>query len=178
VNLLVGKKPSASWNLYSTFVNPLIVFAVSILLIVVKSENRSLLYLLPLAFLAANSLICAIFWAIRLSRCRRPWFPILLAVGYVARILGWFGFLALIALALSILLRQPWWRREFPLGTDWKFWIFWTWAFLEAIHHHFYKLTFGSHDTLQNIVEGRKWNRLREPLGGAIGIQLRKLRQR
>ena len=175
----VPRTLSASWNLYSTIFNPLIVLAVSIMLIIVNSDSKSPLYLFPLTFLAANSLTCAVFWAIRLTmHRRRSWYPSLFAVGYAARVLGWLGFLTLIALALGILLRQTSRVGQFPLGLDWKFWIFWGWAVLEAVHHHIYKLTFGSRDTLQYVVEGSNWNRIRKPIGGAIGIQLRKLRRR
>jgi hypothetical protein len=61
---------------------------------------------------------------------------------------------------------------------DIKFLIFWGWAMLEIIHHHYYKLTFGTRDTLQYVLENCSWSDIRKPIGGAIGIQLKKVRFR
>jgi hypothetical protein len=167
-----------SWNLYSAFVNPLVVLAVSILLITTKSDSKSLPYLFPLVFLATNSLLCAVFWALRLSHRRyRPGYGILLVIGYIGRALGWIGILTLTALALGIVLSHNSWSGRLAGELDWKFWAFWGWAILEAVHHHVYKLQFGARDTLQYIVAGRNWSRAREPLGGAIGIHMRKLKR-
>jgi len=62
--------------------------------------------------------------------------------------------------------------------TDSKYWIFYGWAFVEGVHHYLYKLSFGKKDTLKYVVESRNLIHINRPLGGAIGIQLKKLRAR
>jgi hypothetical protein len=168
-----------TWNARSTLINPVVVFAVSVLLMYTKHQEESALYLTPIGFLAINSVACFSFWALRLARNRSGLRrSCAFAVGYASRFIGWLGFLALLALLLGAILGRTVERSELSMDTDPKFWIFWGWAMFEAVHHHIYKLTFGFRDTLQYVVEGGNWNQLARPLGGAIGVQLRRLRRR
>jgi len=133
-------------------------------------------YILPLFILVINAIICFIFWYIRLKRkISESWLEIVLRIGTFAQFIGFIGLLALLLYLLGIL-AQLIFNDDQYIRSDYKFWIFWSWAILEIIHHHYYKLIFRGNDTLQSVIENGRWDDFHKPLGGAIGIQLRKVR--
>jgi hypothetical protein len=67
---------------------------------------------------------------------------------------------------------------QYNFLTDLKYWIFTGWAFFEGTHSYLYKLSFGKRDSLQYIVETLSFGHLFRPLGGAVGVELRKLKRR
>jgi hypothetical protein len=170
---------NASWNIRSALINPLVVFCVSAAIIGISIGEKGLLFIVPLVVLAANSMAVFVFWCLRLSQAggHRQSSGVLV-VGYAAYVVGCAGLLALIALLLATLSNAPATEETPQFRPDLKFWIFWGWAMIEGIHHYIYKLKFGRRDTLQHIIEGRGWSHAGGPVGGAIGIQLRKLRRR
>jgi hypothetical protein len=172
-------KRRISWDLRSALVNPLVVFSVSIGILCVSIHEKGVLYVLPLAVLAVNSLLSFAFWTVRLSPVfgsRRP--SLVRMVGVGAAAVGWGGLLTLIVLSFWIVSGGGAATGKPGFSPDGKFWIFWSWAMVEGIHHYIYKLTFGRWDTLQHVIENADWRHAGKPLGGAVGVQLRKLGRR
>jgi hypothetical protein len=156
-------------------VNPVVVLAVATLVIALNGQRKNSLYLLPLVVLGGNSISCLVFWALRLMRQRAgSWFIAVLTAGYLSQIFGYIALIALIVV-IGIVVIQPTHSGTLGLRADPKFWVLWCWATLEILHHHVYKLILGSHDTLQYVLENGRLSEARRPLGGAIGVQLRKL---
>jgi hypothetical protein len=63
------------------------------------------------------------------------------------------------------------------LTTSSRYWVFTAWAIIEGLQHFLYKLSFGQRDTLGYVLSQGWATTWRIPLGGAIGVQLRRLRR-
>lgn len=100
---------------------------------------------------------------------KRVIFTGLLAAGF-----GYIGLLTL-TVALGVICLKPDLLQDFRLEVDALFYILCAWAILEFIHHHVYKLTYGRYDTLEYIIRSGRWQNVKAPLGGAIGVQFRKI---
>gem|GEM_PF-6360665 len=94
---------SASWNLYSALISPLVTFFASALIIIVSLlRGRELLYTLPLAILAVSSISAFVFWCFRLTLGLQPHRKYLtLTVGYISYIVGAVGLLVLVSFLLA-----------------------------------------------------------------------------
>jgi len=170
----VGK----SWNLSSTRINPAVVFLVCATLAVLNGLQLRWAYVLPLALLAVNAGFTFAFWSWRLKKRRgERWRSVTLSLGLASRIAAFANLVILVA-AIAVVAAPPDWARAHIDGLDTKFWLLWSWAVLEAVHGHVYKLKFGGRNTLEDVLTDRRWSEAGAPLGGAIGGQLRKLRRR
>ena len=173
-------KRCASWNVWSGLTYPPVVFLASVSIIWVNlARGKELWYIFPLGVLAVISLSAFVFWCFRLLWTRSDRETSLLFVGYASYAIGGLSLFALIVVSLAGVSETT------PLGIwapdfapDRKYWVFLSWALLEGMHHYLYKLSFGRSDTLSHLVRTRKWSYAGKPLGGAIGVQLRKLRRR
>lgn len=145
---------------------------------VLAGQDHRWLSVIALGVLAVNAAASLLFWTLRL-RIRRDGSRIgtVLAVGLLARVLGLAG-LAILGVLLVAMIGWPSWLSERGLWPEPRFWIFWGWAVLEIVQAHVYKLTLGTRDTLEHVLRGGHWAEADKPLRGAIGQQLRKLRQR
>jgi hypothetical protein len=171
------RRRPAPWNARSARWNPLVVFIVCVVLVVLSCQRQRWLYVFPTAILGINSGLSFVFWTFRLSRNRGDsWRSVVISIGSVSRVFGLVSLLALVAM-FAVLVMTPRWVTEYVDGPTAKFWLLWGWAVLELIHSHVYKLTLGSRDTLEYVLHGRRWTEAGRPLGGAIGQQLEKLRR-
>jgi hypothetical protein len=75
-----------------------------------------------------------------------------------------------------IIITSPQWLADRGLEPNARFWALWVWAVVDVIHAHVYKITFGARDTMEYILKSRRWKEARNPLGGAIGRQLKRIR--
>ena len=64
----------------------------------------------------------------------------------------------------------------FKYKTDKIYWLISIWALIELIHHFFYKLIHDKKHSLIEIINEERYKDLTLPLGGAIGIALKKLK--
>ncbi len=156
----------------------LTVFAICVGLIIANESSESnAARLFPLIIVAINAIVCLGFWIVRLNTLRGSVLRSQVALaGFLAMGIGYVGLLSLIA-ALGILIVKPIGFQNFYLSVDPLFYILCGWAVLELIHHHVYKLIYGKHDTLEYIIRSGHWQSIKAPLGGAIGVQVRKIRQ-
>ncbi|MBC8426576.1 hypothetical protein H8E07_20870 [bacterium] len=167
-----------SWNLSSTRINPTVVGLVCATLAVLNGLEQKWHYVLPLALLAINAGLALAFWSWRLKKRRgRRWRTVAVSLGLVSRAAAVTSLVTLVA-ALVVVAASPDRARAYADGLDAKFWVLWSWAVLEAVHGHVYKLKFGRRNTLEDVLSNRRWREAGAPLGGAIGEQLRKLRHR
>lgn len=153
----------------------LIVFAICVI-IANKSSESNAARLFPLMIVAINAIVCLLFWIVRLNTLKgsvRTRHVVL--AGFLAMGIGYVGLLSLIA-AFGILILKPIEFQNFYLTVDPLFYILCGWAVLELIHHHVYKLIYGKHDTLEYIIRSGHWQSIKAPLGGAVGVQVRKIK--
>jgi hypothetical protein len=169
-----------SWNARSGLTFPPVVFLASgAILWVNLARGKELQYVLPLGVLAVLSLSAFVFWCFRLLWTGKDREALFLVVGYASYAVGALSLFALIVVSLvGVLNTMPVGIRSLDFAPDLKYWVFLGWAFLEGIHHYLYKLLFGRSDTLAHVVRTRNWSYVGKPLGGAIGIQLKRLRRR
>lgn len=159
--------------------NPLAtLLASTVILMLTVSRGAAVLAILPVAVLATGSLCALVFWWIRLAGSAARRAPLILAVGAVTRTLGFAAFVCLL-IGVGVVVVGP-----MPLGlplqapaAGGKYWIFVIWASLECTQHFLYKLSFGQRDTLGHLLRRGNVRDWRLPLGGAIGVHLRKLRE-
>ena len=154
----------------------LVVFTICIGLIIVNGLNKNnVARLFPLVIVAVNAIVCLSFWIVRLNTLRNGLFGKQAAfVGLLAIGIGHVGLLTLIT-ALCALNLKPSLFQSFHLRFDPLFYIFCAWAILELVHHHVYKLIYGKYDTLEYLIRSGHWRNIKAPLGGAIGVQVRKM---
>ena len=172
-------KRCPSWNIRSGLIHPLVVFLVSVLIIWVNlARGKELLYIFPLGVLAVLSLSAFVFWLFRLLWIRNNRKASLLVVGLATYTVGGLSLSALIVVLVAGVLDTLPFRILTPDFTpDRNYRIFVAWAFLEGIHHYLYKLSYCRSDTLAYVITTRNWSYAAKPLGGAIGVQLRRLRR-
>ena len=154
----------------------LVVLTICVGLIIVNGLNKSnVARLLPLAIVAINAIVCLLFWIVRLNALKSSSTKKqVVLVGFIAMGIGYVGLLTLIVV-LSTLNLKPSLLQGFYSRFDPLFYILCAWAMLELIHHHVYKLIYGEHDTLEYLIKSGHWRNIRAPLGGAIGVQVRKM---
>jgi len=167
------------WNVTSAIVNPLATFFASIVILHLSvSRGQTLIAILPIAVLATTSLAALAFWLIRLAGSAATRARLILAVGTVTHVVGLVAFLCLLV-GVGIAAVGPA-NLGMPLhapAAGYKYWIFVLWASLESTQHFLYKLSFGKRDTLAYVIQRGNSGAWRLPLGGAIGVELRKLRE-
>ena len=154
----------------------LVVFTICVGLIIVNGLNKSnVARLLPLAIVAVNAIVCLSFWIVRLNALRSNSLEKqVIFVGFLAMGVGYVGLLTLIVV-LSTLNLKPSLLQGFYSRFDPLFYILCAWAILELVHHHVYKLIYGKYDTLEYLIRSGHWRNVKAPLGGAIGVQVRKM---
>ena len=131
--------------------------------------------LLPATLVAVNAVACLLFWIVRLNALNGSTAPLRpRLIGYWAMGIGYVELLIL-GVTLTGVAIQP---EAFSRSTDPLFYVLCVWAMLELIHHHVYKLVYGKHDTLAYLIRSGHWHRATTPLGGAIGVQVRKIGSR
>ena len=131
--------------------------------------------LLPLAIVGLNAVFCFFFWKVRLKNLRSgSRGKLVVTVGFLAMGTAYTGLLLLVILLVSLSLK-PDLLRELGVNAEPGLYLLCVWAILEIIHHHISKLLYGKRDTLEYIIRAGHWQDLRAPLGGAIGVQIRKL---
>lgn len=162
------------WNKYAQSY-PLVVFCSCIFLFFLNLSRQNWMYLVPVAVLGINSASTFVFWTLRLRVLRRDRRRSLLAVGYIAQMMGVLGFGTLLTVP-AIVLVAPHWLARFNDGLSVVFWLMWGFALVELVHSHLYKLTYGRY-TLEHVVVQHRWNEWEKPLGGAIGQQIQKIRR-
>jgi hypothetical protein len=117
-----------------------------------------------------------IFWSSRLLKGPHRERASVIRLGDVIHAIGVVTFLSLILATLVKIIELP--RLGlFSLPASPRYWIFTFWAVLEGLQHFIYKLSFGRRDTLGYVLTQGWTKSWKIPLGGAIGIQLRRLRQ-
>jgi hypothetical protein len=166
-----------SWNIYSAILNPLVTFLASTLILLLRvSRGRDIASVVPLAALVLGSLCALVFWCSRLLKGSHRERASVIRIGVVIHAIGIATFLSLI-LATIVKIVGLVNLGLFSLPASPRYWIFTIWAILEGLQHFTYKLSFGRKDTLGYVLS-QEWTKTwRIPLGGAIGIQLRRLRQ-
>ena len=154
----------------------LIVLAICVGLIVVNgSDKGNVARLFPLVIVAINAIVCLLFWIVRLNPLRNGLFGKQAAfVGLLAIGIGHVGLFTLV-IALCALNLKPSLFQGFHLRFDPLFYILCAWAILELVHHHVYKLIYGKYDSLEYLIQSGHWRNIEAPLGGAIGVQVRKM---
>ena len=172
---------SVSWDLASGIVAPAVVVGISVIVLLPRALARSeALYALPFVLLVAIAATALMFWLIRLSLLHSPALKrLVLKLGFLLYCIGLTCTIGLMALTTGKLLTHflPL-HPLFDYGTDKVYWIISVWTLLEGIHHYFYKLTYGRRDALADMVMDGGSIDLRRPTGGAIGIQLLRMRSK
>lgn len=167
-----------TWNLASTWLHPLVVLIVCASLGVLNWLEQRWQYVLPLGLLAGNAGFTFAFWSWRLKKHKNiNWLTVALVLGLASRFVAILSTIALVAV-LTVAVTSPSWVEAHIGELDAKYWVLSAWLVLEVVHGHVYKLTHGMRNTLEDVIVHRRWREAGVPLGGAIGEQLRKLRQR
>lgn len=166
-----------SWNIHSAILNPLVTFLASTLILLLRvSRGRDMASAVPLAALALGSLCALVFWCSRLLKGSHRERTSVIRMGDVIHAIGIVTFLSLIvATIVKIVGLAHLGVLSLPAGP--RYWLFTIWAILEGLQHFLYKLSFGRRDTLGYVLTQGWAKSWKIPLGGAIGIQLRRLRQ-
>ena len=102
-------------------------------------------------------------------------FKYIKTIGIIASWVGYSGLFILVSTIFMMTTKTDL-LVEFDNKLSLTFIFFLTWGFFELIHHHVYKLFYGKYDTLEYIVKSGNWTDSKKPIGGAIGIQVKKLR--
>ncbi len=164
------------WNVFSAILYPLVTLLASILIIIVAvSRSMHLITLVPLLVLSIGSMGAFVFWCFRLLMKSLNRKALLLWVGTIVCAVGVTAFAFLVLITFIYLLSPE--KLRTTLFTGSKYWLFFIWASVESSQHYLYKLSFGKRDTLGYLLRQGSMDSWRLPLGGAIGIQLRKLRR-
>ena len=166
-------------NIISAVVNPLVTLLASILILYVQiSRGFSPLGMLPVAVLAVTSLGALAFWSMRLGLEPTAHRDLLIALATGIHALGIAAF-AVVVFSIPVVVLGPR-SLGIPLSAPSNsshHWILVAWAAIETVQHFVYKLSFGRRDTLAYILCSRAQADWRRPLGGSVGLQVRKLRR-
>ncbi|MCK5131002.1 MAG: hypothetical protein KAR40_02490 [Candidatus Sabulitectum sp.] len=169
-----------SWDLASGIVAPAVVVGISVMVLLPRALARGeSLYALPLVLLIVIAATALMFWLIRLSfvnsqGSKRP----LMKLGLLLYSIGLTSTIGLLVITTGKLLNHV--LRLHPLfhyETDTVYWIISVWTLLEGTHHYAYKLMYGRRDALAGMLMDGGLIDLRRPIGGAIGIQLLRMRR-
>lgn len=171
-------RPRIPWNVYSAILNPLVTLLASTLILYLHvSREMTLISLLPLVVLAVGSLGALIFWCCRLLMGSVARTVLLLRIGALVHAVGIAAFAFLVLVTCIGIMGPTVMGVPLQIPTGSKHWVFVIWASLESSQHYLYKLSFGRVDTLGHVIRQGGMEAWRLPRGGAIGIQLRKLRR-
>jgi len=171
---------SVSWDLASGIVAPAVVVGISAIVLLPRALARGdSLYALPLVLLIVVEATALMFWLIRLSLLHSQGSKrLVLKLGFLLYSIGLTFTIGMMVITAGKLLNHVLPLHPlFDYDTDKVYWIISIWALLEGIHHYCYKLMYGRRNALADMLMDGGSVDLRRPIGGAIGIQLLRMRR-
>ncbi len=141
-----------------------------------RAECSNLLYFFPFAILILIALSVFLFWLsyyfflhkkVSLFALKRT-SEVVIIMGYIC------SFLMVLQISLYFM-AHLFHIASFQFKVDSIYYIVSFWAFLELVHHFFYKIMFGERDSFIELIKSTKKWKFKIPFGGAIGIRIKKI---
>ncbi len=155
-----------NWNVYSAIVAPFLIIIVCFFILLPNASKKGEgFYSLPIYLLIIIASSSLLFWIFRISFMKNKQIKkVTLYIGFLSFIIGFSAtifllFLSLLKLFFPITLLST----KFEYQTDFTYWLVSLWSIIEGIHHYIYRLLYT--------------NKTSKNFGGAIGIQIYKLKQ-
>ena len=156
-----------NWNVYSAIVAPPLIIIVCFTILLPNANTKSEgFYSLPIYLLIIIASSSLLFWIFKISFMKKKQMKKLtLYIGFLSFTIGLSATILLVFLSLfKLFFPTTLLSTKFEYQTDFTYWLVSLWSIIEGIHHYIYRLLY-TNNTSQNF-------------GGAIGIQLHKLKQK